>query len=73
MQAYAIVDNTVVLRDHVGDVFTFAPAASGTRPVLRLIGTPRWAKGTRAKDAGILVDLARAAALRIARQRGLII
>ncbi len=72
MLAYAIVDKTLVLRDHAGDVFTFAPAMAGSRPGLRLIGVPRWTRGTRPRDAGMLVDLARAAAQRIARQNGLL-
>lgn len=72
MHAYAIVENRVLVRDHSGDLFAFAPATDGQQPALRLVEAPRWKDGSCPRDAGVRIDLARGAARSIARENGLI-
>ena len=72
MRAYTIVGSTVMLRDHDGDLYRFAPAEDGHLPAMRLIGRPAWRDGSVPSNAGVRIDLARGAAQSIARTNRII-
>lgn len=72
MKAFHIIDRTIMLRDHHGDLFHFALVDDTRRAGVRLAAPPLWKDGSTPPNAAARIDLAKMSALDIARQNGLL-
>ncbi len=72
MKAFHIIDRTIMLRDHHGDLFHFALVHDASRAGLRLAAPPLWKDGSTPSNAAARIDLAKMSALDIVRHNGLL-